>query len=136
MTSLPTTPSEIARRRLRDASDQEVELVVYSPVVDPGHSDSWICKTTITTSSGTTTFDNTGVDSLQALALGLGSLRFGLRQLGLTQLTWLDLAGETGLPVVIQEIDENFQRLMESLQSAELARQAMWQKAIRQRSDE
>lgn len=74
---------------------------------------------------------NGGQDSLHALAIGLASFRFKAEIQGLKDLSWDDLEGQTGLPLVINELDEDFQTLILAQVNAELARRRMWQKALR-----
>lgn len=123
----------IARRQLQSIEGHSIDLVLYAPLQDPSIGDRWRCKTEIITSQGTTSFDNIGIDALQALALALTSLRHGVKELE-TIVSWMGIDG-SGLPVVVQEIDEDFQCLMESLLSAELSRQDMMQKLARSRHE-
>lgn len=124
---------EIARRRLETDSGELVELVIYVPVQSTEGNKDWVCRTEIVQAAETTTFASRGADSLQALSLGLTSLRYGIKQLRLGMLSWGKLRGQTGLPLIVQELDEDFQDLMQNLMSAEQSRRAMWEKAMRER---
>jgi hypothetical protein len=122
---------EIARRALVDRRGCSVDLVICAPEPDPSCQGNWLCRVEIVTAERTQVFDANGADSLQALSLGLGSLRYWVGKMELGSLSWLGLEGDSGLPVVVQDHDEDFQLLVEGLLESEKARRRLWEKFSR-----
>jgi hypothetical protein len=123
----------IAIRHLREeATGIALELRVYAPTPDPSSSHGdWICRTELLREATSTNFSGYGVDALQALISGLAAMRFGMKQLGTSKLKWVGAVGEIGLPLIVQEMDEDFLTLVEGLVSAEHSRQLVLRKGLK-----
>src|SRR5450631_1360228 len=106
----PNASTVIARRLLRDTqTEQPVEVVVYQPVLDPANAQGiWVCRVEITRGGVSLgPVEARGVDSLQALIVGMAAIRYTLKT-QLEKLAWLGDPGEIGLPLIIQEDDQDF----------------------------
>lgn len=120
----------IAKRMLRDSTTgQTVELIVHQPRPDEAsaHGD-WICKVEIREGTESTALEGFGVDSLQALISGICALRHWQKTAGRRSLTWHGPPGELGLPLIVQEDDQDFLALIELVIAAEHSRQLVFRK--------
>jgi hypothetical protein len=121
----------IARRILHDKDTEgQVEIIVHQPALDPDTTQGiWICRIEL---SGTSLapVEARGVDSLQALIVGISAIRHTLKTLS-KKLSWLGDSGETGLPLIIQDDDEDFIALVENVVEAEHRRAIIFRKALR-----
>ena len=119
----------IARRKLARQDGSVVELVVNTPATDPESAgDDWVCEVDVIDAGRVTTHRGHGVDSLQALVGGLGALREAVKGLGIRDLSWLGQAGVAGVPMVIQETDEDYLTLLETIIAVEHLRGFMQRK--------
>lgn len=118
----------IATRSLQNTeTGRTVELVLHAPLREVGTGD-WRCAVETVEGGNTTTHEGHGVDALQVLVGGLAALRSALKQRGSRNLSWLNQVGVVGLPLLVQELDEDFLTLIESLVSAEYSRQLIERK--------
>jgi len=128
------TASLIARRDLVDTRlNEPVTLLIYSPT--PDGEGEWTCATEVRVGEKTEIFRNPGNDALAALILGIRSLRHAVKKLGIHHLSWLGVEGWVGLPIVTSETDEGHLLVIEKLLEAESAREALWQRAVREVGD-
>ena len=119
----------IAKRLLRDrATGGTVEIILHRPVQEPNDNQDWSCTIEIRGEGRSVAKQAFGVDALQALVSGLVALRHALRDEGARRLIWLGEPGDLGLPLIIEESDEDFLALIEGLITVEHSRQLVFRK--------
>jgi hypothetical protein len=78
--------------------------------------------------------EGNGVDSLQALISAISAIRFALNPKR-SEMAWLNVPGQLGLPLMVHEEDPDFLAVIEHTLAAEHARQTLAAKRVRKDND-